>query len=461
MNNVDIADIEVNKRMVMKSEGVVPIKGKRGRLLVTNEYFELKTKIHDRLIDLIDLSLLGSIDETLLRQEIRRLVERILSEDKNAIPLNFNEKEMLYKEIQNEVMGLGPLEPFMQDPSVSDILVNTYKQIYVERFGKLETTEARFKDDTHLRRIIDKIVSAVGRRVDESSPMVDARLPDGSRVNAIIPPLAIDGPILSIRRFAVDPLELDDLLTLKTLTPEVGELIKGVVKAKLNILISGGTGTGKTTLLNVLSRFIPSSERIVTIEDSAELQLKQEHVVRLETRPPNIEGKGEVSQRDLVKNSLRMRPDRIIVGEVRGGEVLDMFQAMNTGHDGSLTTIHANSPRDALMRLETLVALTGLSIPTNFIRKYISSALNIIIHLNRMVDGSRKIVSFQEISGMEGDTITMQEIFSFEQTGIASGGTVKGKFCAKGVRPKFVDRFKALNVPIPYDLFDPNKIYEI
>jgi len=291
--------------------------------------------------------------------------------------------------------------------------------------------------------------------------MVDARLPDGSRVNAIIPPLAIDGPILSIRRFAVDPLELDDLLTLKTLTPEVGELIKGVVKAKLNILISGGTGTGKTTLLNVLSRFIPSSERIVTIEDSAELQLKQEHVVRLETRPPNIEGKGEVSQRDLVKNSLRMRPDRIIVGEVRGGEVLDMFQAMNTGHDGSLTTIHANSPRDALMRLETLVALTGLSIPTNFIRKYISSALNIIIHLNRMVDGSRKIVSFQEISGMEGDTITMQEIFSFEQTGIASGGTVKGKFCAKGVRPKFVDRFKALNVPIPYDLFDPNKIYEI
>jgi len=269
MNNVDIADIEVNKRMVMKSEGVVPIKGKRGRLLVTNEYFELKTKIHDRLIDLIDLSLLGSIDETLLRQEIRRLVERILSEDKNTIPLNFNEKEMLYKEIQNEVMGLGPLEPFMQDPSVSDILVNTYKQIYVERFGKLEPTEARFKDDTHLRRIIDKIVSAVGRRVDESSPMVDARLPDGSRVNAIIPPLAIDGPILSIRRFAVDPLELDDLLTLKTLTPEVGELIKGVVKAKLNILISGGTGTGKTTLLNVLSRFIPSSERIVTIEDSA------------------------------------------------------------------------------------------------------------------------------------------------------------------------------------------------
>jgi pilus assembly protein CpaF len=291
--------------------------------------------------------------------------------------------------------------------------------------------------------------------------MVDARLPDGSRVNAIIPPLAIDGPILSVRRFAVEPLELEDLIDLKALTPEIGELLKGIVRAKLNILISGGTGSGKTTLLNVLSRFIPSNERIVTIEDSAELQLKQEHVVRLETRPSNIEGKGEVTQRDLVRNSLRMRPDRILVGEVRGGEVLDMFQAMNTGHDGSLSTIHANSPRDALMRLETLAAMTGLNIQSIFIRKYISSALNIIVHLARLVDGSRKVTSFSEIAGMEGETIILQEIFSFEQTGIDTEGKVKGRFRAKGIRPRFVDKFRSLNIPIPYDLFDIEKVREI
>lgn len=445
----------------IKNESNVQSGGKIQRLLITNEYFELKTRVHDRLLNLIDLALVDTLDEALLRQEIRKLVERILFEEKNPLPLNLNERETFLREIQDEVLGLGPLEPFMQDPTVSDILVNTCKQIYVERFGKLETTEARFKDDAHLRRIIDKIVSAVGRRIDESCPMVDARLADGSRVNAIIPPLALDGPILSIRRFAVEPLELDDLLTLKTLTPEIGELIKGIVKARLNILISGGTGSGKTTLLNVVSRFIPSTERIVTIEDSAELQLKQVHVVRLETRPPNIEDKGAVTQRDLVRNSLRMRPDRIIVGEVRGGEVIDMFQAMNTGHDGSLSTIHANSPRDALMRLETLVALTGLSIPSLFIRKYVSSALNIIIHLARLVDGSRKIVSFQEITGMEGDTITMQEIFAFEQTGIDGKGMVRGRFHAKGIRPKFVERFKALSIPIPYDLFDTGKVHEI
>jgi len=454
-------NMKLDQLMGEKNEAPVTFKRRLDKFYVTNEYFELKTRIHDRLIDLIDLSLIDSLDEALIRQEIRKLVDRILSEDKNTMPLNFNEREMLQKEIQDEVLGLGPLEPLMKDPTVSDILVNTYKHIYVERFGKLETTEARFKDDNHLRRIIDKIVSAVGRRVDESSPMVDARLSDGSRVNAIIPPLAIDGPILSIRRFAADPLELEDLLTLKSLTPEIGELIKDIVRARLNILISGGTGTGKTTLLNVLSRFIPANERIVTIEDSAELQMKQEHVVRLETRPPNIEGKGEVTQRDLVKNSLRMRPDRIIVGEVRGGEVLDMMQAMNTGHDGSLSTLHANSPRDALLRLDTLVALTGLSIPSSFIRKYISSALNVIIHLSRLVDGSRKIVSFQEITGMEGETITMQEIFFFEQTGIDTNGMVRGRFRATGVRPKFVEKFKALSLPIPYDLFDTSKSYEI
>ena len=413
------------------------------------------------MLDLIDLSLIDSLDQHELRQEIRRLVERILVEEKDSVPLNYQERERLFKEIEDEVLGLGPLEPFMQDPTISDVLVNTYKQIYVERFGKLEITEARFKDDRHLRRIIDKIVSAVGRRIDESCPMVDARLADGSRVNAIIPPLALDGPILSIRRFAVEPLELDDLLTLKSVTPEIGELLKDIVRARLNILISGGTGTGKTTLLNVLSRFVPSTERIITIEDSAELQLKQEHVVRLETRPSNIEGKGEVTQRDLVRNSLRMRPDRIIVGEVRGGEVIDMFQAMNTGHDGSLSTIHANSPRDALMRLETLVALTGLSIPSSFIRKYVSSALEIIIHLSRLVDGSRKVVSFQEITGMEGDTITLQEIFAFEQTGVDTNGRVRGRFRAKGIRPKFVEKFKALGIPISNDLFDSSKVYEI
>jgi len=434
--------------------------GEGNPLINANAYHELKTRIHNRLVDAMDLSLVNTLDEARLRQEIRRIVEKILSED-NSYPLNFNEREKFFREVQDEVMGLGPLEPFMQDPTVSDILVNTYQHIYVERFGKLEETGARFKDDIHLRRIIDKIVSAVGRRVDESCPMVDARLADGSRVNAIIPPLAIDGPILSIRRFAAEPLELEDLLTLKTLTPEIGELLKGIVRARLNILISGGTGTGKTTLLNVLSRFIPDKERIITIEDSAELQLKQEHVVRLETRPANIEGKGEIMARDLVRNSLRMRPDRIILGEVRGAEVLDMLQAMNTGHDGSLGTIHSNSPRDALMRLETLVAMSGYSFPTGSVRKYIASALNVVIQLSRLVDGSRKIVSFQEITGMEGEVITMQEIFSFEQKAVDVKGMVKGRFRATGIRPRFIERFKAAGVPVPYDLFDASKVYEI
>jgi pilus assembly protein CpaF len=453
-------DIQSNVA-ALRREGVVFPKRKLERFLITNEYYELKTRIHDRLLDLIDLSLIDSLNQHELRQEIRKLVERILVEEKDSVPLNYQERERLFKEIEDEVLGLGPLEPFMQDPTISDILVNTYKQIYVEKFGKLEITEARFKDDAHLRKIIDKIVSAVGRRIDESCPMVDARLADGSRVNAIIPPLAIDGPILSIRRFAVEPLEMSDLITLKTLTPEIGELLKGIVKARLNFLISGGTGTGKTTLLNVLSRFIPPTERIVTIEDSAELQLKQDHVVRLETRPPNIEGRGEITQRDLVRNSLRMRPDRIIVGEVRSAEALDMLQAMNTGHDGSLSTIHANSPRDALMRLETIIAMAGLNIPNESIRRYISSAMDIIIHLARLVDGSRKVISLQEITGMEGDVITLQEIFSFQQTGIDGKGMVKGRFAAKGIRPRFVERFKTLNIPIPYDFFDSQKVYEV
>lgn len=426
--------------------------------LVTNELLELKTKVHERLVEILDLSLIGSLNHDMLRREILKVIERILLEDKFSIPLNAGEKEQFIEEVQNEVLGLGPIEPYMHDPTVTDVLVNTHRHIYVERYGKLQSTGARFKDDIHLKNIIDRIVSAVGRRIDESCPMVDARLPDGSRVNAIIPPLAIDGPMLSIRRFAVIPLELEDLITLKTLTPEIGEIIRGIVTAKLNVLISGGTGTGKTTMLNVLSRFIPSHERVVTVEDSAELQLKQEHVVRLETRPPNIEGKGEVTQRDLVRNSLRMRPDRIIVGEVRGAEVLDMLQAMNTGHEGSLTTIHANSPRDALLRLETLVFMAGLNIPSEAIRRYISSAIHIILQVSRHVDGSRKLVSLQEITGMEGNVITMQEIFSFTQDGLDENGRVKGRFEIANVFPRFIERFNAYGVQLPKDIFGSRKV---
>jgi pilus assembly protein CpaF len=420
---------------------------------MSNEYNELRTKVHDRLLDMLDLSLIDTLGKDRLKQEIRGVIERIITDNGFHTPLNYDEREALCNEVQDEVLGLGPIEPFMHDPTVTDILVNSYKQVYVERYGKLHITPVRFKDDAHLKKIIDRIVSAVGRRIDESSPMVDARLPDGSRVNAIVPPLAIDGPSLSIRKFAADPLEMEDLITLKTLIPEIGELIKNIVKARLNVLISGGTGTGKTTLLNVFSRFIPDGERIVTIEDSAELQLKQDHVVRLETRPPNIEGKGEVTQRELVRNSLRMRPDRIIVGEVRSGEVLDMLQAMNTGHDGSLTTIHANSPRDALLRLETLVAMAGLTIPNEAVRQYISSAIDVVFHMQRLLDGSRKVVSLQEIVGMEGNVITMQEIFTFEQTGVSDDGRVSGRFKIAGILPRFADRFKANGIPVPQEIF--------
>ncbi|PKN52167.1 MAG: pilus assembly protein CpaF [Deltaproteobacteria bacterium HGW-Deltaproteobacteria-13] len=417
----------------------------------------MKVRLHEKLLDILNLSLIDSLDKATLQREIRKAVEYLFSQGEVSLPLNAKEKEQLYLEIQDELLGLGPIEPFMHDPTVTDVLVNTYKQVYVERSGKLHLTSARFKDDAHLKKIIDRIVSAVGRRIDESSPMVDARLADGSRVNAIVPPLAIDGPMLSIRRFAMDPLEMEDLLTLESVSQDISELLKGIVKARLNVLISGGTGTGKTTLLNVLSRFIPSSERIVTVEDSAELQLKQEHVVRLETRPPNIEGAGEITQRDLVKNCLRMRPDRIIVGEVRGDEVLDMLQAMNTGHDGSLTTIHANSPRDALLRLETLMAMSGLSIPNEAVRKYVSSALDVVIQVARLMDGTRKIVSFQEIIGMEEKTITMQEIFSYEQTGVDSKGKIQGSFRMQGVMPKFFEKFKMHGVPVPYEMFRATK----
>lgn len=421
-------------------------------------YQELKGKIHHRVIDLMDLGVVSTMTHAALTPELGKLIEQILQQE--SVPLNQRERAQLIQEMVHEVLGLGPLEPLLADPTVADILVNTHKQVFVERFGKLEATSVQFRDEAHLRKIIDKIVSRVGRRIDESSPMVDARLADGSRVNAIIPPLAIDGACMSIRKFSRDPLQLQNLIEKKSLTPQIGDLLKGIVQARLNTLVSGGTGTGKTTILNILSGFIPSTERIVTIEDAAELQLRQEHVVRLETRPTNIEGKGEVTQRELVKNALRMRPDRIILGEVRGAETLDMLQAMNTGHDGSLTTIHANSCRDALTRVETLVAMAGLNLSTKSLRNYISSALDVIIQLTRLSDGTRKMTSVQEITGMEGDVITLQEIFTYEQKGLDQQGHLKGRFRATGVRPKFMERFAARGVTVPSDLFDAGKVYE-
>ena len=420
-----------------------------------DEYFELKAKIHDRLLDIIDLSLIENVERPFLKQQIKELVKTILKEEKGNYPLNYLEREQILQEIEDEVLGLGPLEPLLTDPSVSDILVNTYNRIFIERYGRLELTVARFKDDDHLMKIIDRIVSSVGRHIDESNPMVDARLKDGSRVNAIIPPLAIDGPMLSIRRFAVQPLKIKDLILLKTLPKELAPILEGIVKARLNVIISGGTGSGKTTLLNVLSHFIPGSERIVTIEDAAELQLKQEHLVRLETRPANIEGEGLVTQRDLVKNSLRMRPDRIIVGEVRGGEALDMLQAMNTGHEGSLTTIHANTPRDALMRLETMVSMSGVEIPSTFLRRFIASAIDVIIQVERLTDGNRRLVSLQEITGMEGDIITMQDIFVFKKMRVNGHGKLRGRFQFQGIRPKFLEKFDIIGFPVKEGSFDP------
>jgi len=425
---------------------------------VSTAYHALREKLHAQLLSRIDLQVMGSMRPERLREELGEMVERLVSESGEA--LNAAERKRIVQDIQDEVMGLGPIEPLLADPTVSDILVNGPRNVFVERHGKLERTDVMFSDDQHLMKIIDKIVSRVGRRVDESSPMVDARLPDGSRVNAIIPPLALDGPLLSIRRFAVVPLKADDLIRYKSVTPALAELLSGMVRAKMNILISGGTGSGKTTLLNVLSASIPPAERIVTIEDAAELQLQQPHVVRLETRPPNIEGKGEVGQRSLVRNSLRMRPDRIILGEVRGAEVLDMLQSMNTGHEGSMVTVHANSPRDALTRLENMAGYGGVTMAPDAMRAQISSAINVVIQIARLNDGRRKLVSLQEITGMEGDVITMQEIYRFTQTGIAGDGSVKGFFRATGVRPKFMDRLKAYGISVPDDTFDPALIYE-
>lgn len=415
-------------------------------------YQSLKARIHKRLIQLLDFSHIDLIDKDVLKREIGQAVESLI--EKEGIPLSQVEKESLIVDIQHETFGLGPLEPLLADPDISDILVNRYNQVFIEKAGKLHKVDVMFRDDNHLLQIIDRIVSKVGRRVDESSPYVDARLPDGSRVNAIIHPLALDGPVLSIRRFGVDPLKMNDILALGSLSRDMALIIEGCVNTRLNILISGGSGTGKTTLLNILSEFISNEERIITIEDSAELQMKQEHVVRLETRPPNIEGKGEVTQRDLVRNALRMRPDRIILGEVRGGEALDMLQAMNTGHDGSLSTIHANSSRDALSRLETMVLMAGLDLPERAIREQVSSAIHMVIQLARFSDGSRKIISVSEITGLEVNTIVMQDIFVYKRTGVGPDGRVIGEFVPTGVRPKFMDKLKVSGINVPAHIFE-------
>lgn len=413
-----------------------------------NQVFqEMKARLHRAIVTRLDLAKLSSLAPDRVHAEVSRLAEGLLQAEN--LPLSTIERDRLVGEVHHELFGLGPLEPLLADPTISDILVNSYSSIYIERRGKLEKTTISFKDDEHLRRVIERIVSTVGRRIDEAQPMVDARLPDGSRVNAIIPPLALDGPVLSIRRFGADPLRMAALIENGALTKEIAILFEMCVRARLNIIISGGTGAGKTTLLNALSAFIPSNERIVTIEDSAELQMQQPHVVRLETRPPNIEGRGEVTQRDLVRNTLRMRPDRIVIGEVRGGEAIDMLQAMNTGHDGSLTTIHANTARDALARLETMIQMTGMRLSDRAMRQQIASAVNLVIQVARLTDGTRRIVSIAEITGMEGETISMQEIFEFERTGVDGTGKVIGRFRTTGIRPRFAERLKQYGMQLP------------
>jgi len=416
------------------------------------EYQQVKADLHRKILDRLDLEKLGRTPSNAAREEVLLLIRNTVNSE--AVPLSFAERERLAREILDEIFGLGPLEPLLKDPTISDILVNRYNKVYVERAGKLEPTGLSFKDDAHLMQIIDRIVSRIGRRVDESSPMVDARLADGSRVNAIIPPLAIDGPCLSIRRFGRDPITARNMIENKTLTEPMLELLSAMVKGRLNFLISGGTGAGKTTLLNVLSGYIPNSDRIVTIEDAAELQMKQEHIVRLETRPPNIEGKGAVRQRQLVINSLRMRPDRIVVGEVRGEEAFDMLQAMNTGHEGSLTTVHANSHRDALARIENMCSMANLNIPERAMRHQIAAAIHAVVQIARLSDGTRKVITVSEVTGMEGDVICMQDIFVFERLGIDENGKVRGMFRATGIRPKFADRLATAGCRLRPALFE-------
>jgi len=426
-----------------------PLEDLNQKLMLGRAHQEVKSAVHRELLNRIDLEKLGVVQDVRSRQQLLTLINQLVSEQ--GVPLSITERDRLARQVLDEVFGLGPLEPLLQDPTVNDILVNCCKTVYVERAGVLEKTNVVFKDNAHLMHIIDKIVSAVGRRIDESSPMVDARLADGSRVNVIIPPLSVDGPVLSIRRFGATPLTADDLLANRALTPPMLDLLKGTVRARLNVVVSGGTGAGKTTFLNVLSGYISERERVVTIEDSAELQLKQEHVVRLECRPPNIEGKGAVRQRELVINALRMRPDRIVLGEVRGEEALDMLQAMNTGHDGSLTTIHANSPRDALARIETMALMANLALPEKAIRAQVASAINVIVQIARMSDGSRRITHITEITGNSEEVISLQDIFLFERRGIGPNGKVLGRFSATGIVPKFGEKLRTAGLP-----FSPN-----
>jgi len=419
---------------------------------VYKSYQELKTSLHRELLNKVDLEKLTSLQDIRARMQVQGVIYELIAAAN--VPLSATERERICREVLHEVFGLGPLEPLLQDPSISDILVNTHRQVYIERAGMLELTNVVFKDAAHLRHIIDKIVSNVGRRVDESSPMCDARLDDGSRVNVVIPPLAVDGPILSIRRFGRTPVGVDQLLSTRTLTSPMLELLKSAVKARLSLIISGGTGAGKTTLLNVLSSFISDRERIVSIEDSAELQLQQPHVVRMECRPPNVEGKGAVRQRELVINALRMRPDRIVVGEVRGGEALDMLQAMNTGHDGSLTTIHANNPRDAIARLETMSLMAEINLPDRAIRQQVASAVSIIVQVARLSDGSRRVTQVSEVTGVTDEMVTLQDIFVFDRLGVGANNRVLGRFRATGVRPGFADRLKASGIQLPPKLFE-------
>jgi len=416
----------------------------------SQDYLNLKVELHQKVIDKINLSALENADKAQIQEQISTVISELLAEEDR--PLNRTERTRLSREIVDELIGFGPLEPLLSDPSISDILVNSASEVFVERRGLLEETPVKFRDDTHLLRIIDRIVVNVGRRIDEANPLVDARLPDGSRVNAVIPPITLDGPSISIRKFAKIPFDLDKLVENGSMTRGCAEVLKGVVKCRLNILIAGGTGTGKTTMLNALSRFIGNTERIVTIEDAAELQLQQRHVVRMETRPQNIEGKGEINQRHLVKNALRMRPDRIILGEIRGGEAFDMLQAMNTGHDGSLTTVHANTPRDALSRVEQMIGMAGMELPAKSVRGQIASALDVIVQIKRFADGSRRVVSVQEIAGMEGDVVTMQEIFKYKQSHIDTAGKVQGSFGYTGLRPHFFDIFQANGIEIPTEV---------
>lgn len=451
------AEEEADTRQSLEERRLVTL-GDAGAFTKRDKHTDLKVELHQRLLELINLQALDQMSREQIEAEVGDIVEEELAKQNHA--LNHAERKQLVGDVLHELLGLGPLEPLLKDPTITDILVNGHDQIFVERYGVLEVSPARFKDEKHLLRIIQKIVSAVGRRIDESSPMVDARLADGSRVNAVVPPLAVDGSLLSIRKFARVPISLDRLIEIGSVPLQVAEVLKAIVASRRNVLISGGTGSGKTTLLNAMSAFIDDRERIVTIEDSAELQLQQEHVVRLETRPPNIEGKGEVTQRDLVKNALRMRPDRIIVGEVRAGEAFDMLQAMNTGHDGSMTTVHANSTRDALSRVEQMIGMSGIDVSPRSARAQIGSAIDVVIQVARLSDGRRKLISVSELTGMEGEVITMQEIFRFRQTGVSADSMVQGKFEATGIRPRFLEQVMAHGITLSPDLFRPDAKFD-